>query len=160
MTESLANKANLTISDVVEAYGVTARALRFYETKGLLEPQRRGRMRVYDGADCARLDIIIRARRLGLSLDEIKTILDVGSGTTQADRLKATRAQLTEHRAAMEILQGDIDVLLEELNIRVARLDAELEKQGASIDEDDDLRARAAAFQRLGRSWLWSDAST
>lgn len=152
----------LTISAVVERYGVTARALRFYETKGLLAPHRRGRSRVYEAADLARLDFVIRARRLGFSLDEIKDMLDgvVDAATSGsiADA-RVARQRTGERVAALEILKDDIDVLLRELATRTKALDATLSKAGASLDAQDDLRARAAAFQRLGQSWVWKDAA-
>lgn len=175
----------LGISDVVDRYGVTARALRFYETKGLLTPQRRGRARVYAAGDLSRIDFIIRARRLGFSLDEIKDMFDaaevvgsedrgsedrgsedcgsedcgVAGGLDDIDAVRACRIRMGERVAALEILQGDIDVLLRELSARTKALDTALSDVGASLDEGHDLRARAAAFQRLGQSWVWSDAS-
>ncbi len=150
----------MTISDVVDAFNVTARALRFYEAKGLLDPQRRGRSRVYSANDCARLDIIMRARRLGFSLDDIKSILDVGEDvSSNVDELRSAHRALIKRRAGLQILREDIAVLLEDLTNRIEIIEGRFEELGAQIDEDEELRARAAAFQQLGRSWLWSDAS-
>lgn len=151
-----------SISEVVERYGVTARALRFYETKGLLSPVRKGRSRVYAPDDLSRLDFILRARRLGFSLDEIKDMLDQpysAKSSGDVGVVRATRLRMGERAAALQILKDDIEVLLRELTARNTALDQALAAAGASLDEDDDLRTRAAAFQRLGKSWVWSDAS-
>lgn len=65
------------IQDVADELGVTTRAIRFYEDKGLLDPQRVGTMRVYSRREVARLQLILRGKRLGFSLREIKEFLDL-----------------------------------------------------------------------------------
>lgn len=66
-----------TISQLAEAFEVTARALRFYETKGLLNPRRIGQARLYSRRDRARLSLVLRGKRVGFSLTEIKEMLDL-----------------------------------------------------------------------------------
>jgi DNA-binding transcriptional MerR regulator len=61
-------------TQLAEECGVTARTIRFYESRGLLQPQRAGATRVYTHSDQARLKIILRGKRLGFSLDEIRNI--------------------------------------------------------------------------------------
>src|SRR5690606_21352750 len=69
--------AEFTIRDLAEAFGVTARTLRFYEQKGMLRPRRRGAARIYSAADRAHLALILRGKRVGFSLDEIREMLDL-----------------------------------------------------------------------------------
>lgn len=64
------------IGDLAENYGVTLRALRFYEDKGLLSPHRDGNVRIYTNKDCSRLEIILRGKRVGLTLLEIKEMIE------------------------------------------------------------------------------------
>jgi DNA-binding transcriptional MerR regulator len=66
-----------TVTELAERLGVTARAIRFYETKGLLSPQRVGSTRVYDYRDRARLQLILRSKKLGFSLADIREYLDL-----------------------------------------------------------------------------------
>jgi len=66
-----------SISDLAEAFGVTTRTLRFYESKGLLSPTRQGISRVYSDRDKVRLELTLRGKRLGFSLEEIKEIIEL-----------------------------------------------------------------------------------
>ena len=67
----------LTITELAEQLGVTARAIRFYEDKGLISPARAGATRVYTRRELARMQLILRGKRLGFSLREIKQFLDL-----------------------------------------------------------------------------------
>ncbi len=64
-----------TITQLTQEFGITTRTLRFYETQGLITPQRRGRQRLYKPADRTRLKLILRGKRLGFSLTEISEII-------------------------------------------------------------------------------------
>lgn len=146
----------LTISQAVERYGVTARALRFYETKGLLAPERRPAGRLYGPEDQQRLDVIVRARRLGISLDAVKAIFDLHDHPPKGRAaLSAARDGLSAHVADLKARREDIDASIEDLSRRIAHLDDQI----AAAPEDDDtgLRQSAADFARLGKSWLWGD---
>lgn len=66
-----------SISDLAEAFSVTPRTLRFYESKGLLNPKRQGVSRVYSEKDKVRLELALRGKRLGFSLEEIKEIIEL-----------------------------------------------------------------------------------
>src|SRR5687768_18087214 len=66
-----------SIGEMCEAFGVTARALRFYEDEALISPERRGTARLYTDRDRARLAWILRGKRVGLSLADIKELLDL-----------------------------------------------------------------------------------
>ena len=114
----------LTISDLSEEFGVTARALRFYEDEGLIAPQRRGTARLYAQRDRARLAWILRGKRVGFSLGEIREMIDlydVGDGRrvqrdTAIDRCRARVATLAAQKR-------DIDAAIAELTDFVAVLE-------------------------------------
>jgi DNA-binding transcriptional MerR regulator len=99
------------IAELSAEFGVTARALRFYESKGLLSPQRAGGTRVYSRRDRARLSLILRAKALGSSLDDIKHYLDLygqhGEGRRKqleyvVKRTASAIAQLEEKKTQIE----------------------------------------------------------
>jgi DNA-binding transcriptional MerR regulator len=71
------NRQSFTISDLSNEFGVTARALRFYEDQGLISPDRLGLARIYSTRDRARLAWILRAKRVGFSLAEIREMIDL-----------------------------------------------------------------------------------
>jgi DNA-binding transcriptional MerR regulator len=116
----------LTITELSEALGVTQRAIRFYESRGLLAPQRAGANRVYGYRDRARLQIILRGKRLGFSLALIQEYLDLydadPSRKAQLPRLlKGARQRIGE----LEAQRQDLDLTLEELReIEQQTLDA------------------------------------
>ena len=98
----LTARPHLTIGELCEEFGVTARALRFYEDEALIAPERRGTQRLYSERDRARLAWILRGKRVGLSLADIKELLDlydVGDGrrtqrlaTIERCQAKSTRS--------------------------------------------------------------------
>ena len=98
----LQHKTHYSIGELCDEFGVTARALRFYEDEALIAPERRGTQRLYTDRDRARLAWILRGKRVGLSLAEIKELLDlydIGDGR-RMQRLKT-----------VEICQGRVDRL-------------------------------------------------
>lgn len=120
-----------TVPELAAAFAVTPRALRFYEAKGLLTPRRAGNRRVYDRRDRGRLQLILRGKRLGFSLAEIREYLelyDADAGQTRQikrlEKLVNTRiTDLERQRAALEIT---LDELVE---IR-AQVQEEMRKRG------------------------------
>lgn len=105
-----------SIGQLCEEFGVTARALRFYEDEQLIFPERRGTQRLYGDSDRARLAWILRGKRVGFSLADIKELLDlydVGDGR-ETQRLK-TIERCEEQIASLERQQTDITVMLTEL---------------------------------------------
>ncbi|WP_235536228.1 MULTISPECIES: MerR family transcriptional regulator [unclassified Sphingomonas] len=104
------------IQDVADELGVTTRAIRFYEDKGLLEPQRVGTMRVYSRREVARLQLILRGKRLGFSLREIKEFLDLYD--VDSLHLAQTRqllARVGERLDALELQRIALDQTIGEL---------------------------------------------
>lgn len=105
-----------SISDLAAEFGVTTRTLRFYEEKGLLQPERRGRVRYFSPADRVRLRLILRGRRLGLSLEESAEIIDLYRAPEGGRRqLRALLAKLAERREQLEKQAADLAAVLDEL---------------------------------------------
>lgn len=114
--------ATYTITELAEEFDVTPRAIRFYEEAGLLDPARKGRNRVYGQRDRTRLKLTLRGKRLGLSLQEIKQLVDMyDSEADTAPQLKAFLAVLAAHRAQLEQQLDDIRVTLGEIEQHEAR---------------------------------------
>jgi DNA-binding transcriptional MerR regulator len=111
-----------TIAELAEEFDVTPRAIRFYEDVGLLEPGRAGRNRVYTQRDRTRLKLTLRGKRLGLSLQEIKQLVDMyDSPADTAPQLNAFLGVLAEHRRQLEQQRGDIEITLAEIEQHEAR---------------------------------------
>ena len=106
-----------SISDLAQEFNLTTRAIRFYEDEGLLQPGRSGRRRVYGTRDRVRLKLILRGKRLGFSLSEVRDIIemyDLDSGET--GQLRYFLEQIQQRREALEQQRHDIDLTLEELD--------------------------------------------
>ncbi|MDB5677033.1 MerR family DNA-binding transcriptional regulator [Sphingomonas bacterium] len=122
--EPLADHESFSISDLSAEFGVTARALRFYEDEGLIAPERRGTQRVYSHRDRARLAWILRGKRVGFSLTDIRELIDlydVGDGRrTQRQRtIDRCRARIDTLNAQ----KHDIDAAIAELTEFTALLE-------------------------------------
>lgn len=124
------SEATMTIREMCDAYGVTPRTLRFYEAKELLFPVREGQRRLFTKSDRARLKLILRGKRFGFSLEEIRQLLDLYHiGDQQATQLAQTY-DIAKARLADMIKQRD------ELNEAITDLTAQLkwgEKMIASM---------------------------
>src|ERR1043165_747507 len=92
----------LTISQMAEKFGLTPRALRFYESKGLLAPAREGRGRIYTQTDLRHLSLILKGRKLGFTIAEIGQMIAVESGHAVPQSLKMTREKCLEQIAHLE----------------------------------------------------------
>ena len=119
-----------TVPELADDLGITPRTIRFYEQKGLLNPQRAGTTRVYTRQDRAKLLIILRGKRLGFSLREIADYLDLyGADPTQAEQIKMLLSQVRERMADLEEQRQALDVTLDELReIEQQSIDALKEK--------------------------------
>ena len=118
----VASSAVLTITELAQEFDITPRAIRFYEDKGLLTPQRAGRNRVYAQRDRTRLKLTLRGKRLGLSLQEIKQLVDMyDSPSDTVPQLQAFLQVLSVHRTLLEQQREDIEITLAEIAQHEAR---------------------------------------
>ena len=126
-----------SIGTMCDAFGVTARALRFYEDENLLSPERRGSARYYSDRDRARLTWILRGKRVGFSLAEIKEMLDLYDiGDHQETQRRVTLDRCVERIEALRRQKEDIDATIAELEGFVATLGDEAAEQGEGLDAD------------------------
>jgi DNA-binding transcriptional MerR regulator len=143
-----------TIRELVKECGVTARTLRFYEEKGLLNPRRRGQDRLYSRRDRARLKYVLMGKRVGFSLDEVREMLDlydVGDG--QTTQLAVALTKFRERIARLEQQKGEIERVIDELR----RASESVEAMLAGGDAGNKPRVRMKAARRdvqegMGRS--------
>jgi DNA-binding transcriptional MerR regulator len=105
----------LTIGEVSSLYGVTLRALRFYEDRGLLTPIRKGQARFYDAAQKARLQMILKGKHLGFTLTEIAGLLETGSGRRNVDEFALDEKMVLSQLRHLEERRADLDQAIEEL---------------------------------------------
>ncbi len=116
-----------TITELAAEFDVTLRTIRFYEDLGLISPERRGTSRVFRSRDRVRLKLILRGRRLGMSLDEIRTIIDMYDAEPgEVGQLHYLLEQLDARRVDLEARRRDIEESLEELDRVEAKVRADL----------------------------------
>lgn len=123
MTDTKNRDVTYSITQLCREFGVTPRTLRFYEQKGLLAPNRRGWTRLFTYRDRARLQLILRGKKVGFSLEEIKEMLDLYNlkdgqltqlrvaSTKMRERLEALRKQRVEIEEAITDLERTIGVV-------------------------------------------------
>jgi len=140
-----------TISQLAVEFGVTARALRFYEDKGLLRPSRSGSSRVYSASDRARVRLILRGKRVGFTLDEIRQMMDLE--TLDSGGLIHMNTSLQQFRAKIAALQqqrSDIDLSIADLQAGCAWLEARL----VDREPSEEIKRNAMAFEALALARL------
>lgn len=135
-----AGSKTYSITQLSEEFSVTPRAIRFYEDKGLLHPRRDGQTRIYSQRDWVRLLLILRGKRVGFSLAELREILDlydIGDGQTEQIRrtLQTARAKLV----TLERQKQDIDQTIGELKTACAHFEHQLLERG--VDPHQPLAA-------------------
>lgn len=110
------DKEMLTIREMCEAFDVTPRTLRFYEAKELLFPLREGQKRLFTRRDRGRLKLILRGKRFGFSLEEMRQLLDLyDRGDAQEEQLKRTYEVARDRLAQMERQRDELNEAIEEL---------------------------------------------
>jgi DNA-binding transcriptional MerR regulator len=122
-----------TISDLASEFDITTRTIRFYEEKDLLSPERQGTKRLYKQADRVKLRLIIRGKRLGLTLEESKLIIDMynpSGGNEQ--QLQALISQVRHKRAQLQEQLIDLETMIDDLDNAEQNCVAELDKRAAS----------------------------
>jgi DNA-binding transcriptional MerR regulator len=112
---SESGQTEFTITELAQEFGLTHRALRFYDTRGLLSPQRVGRRRVFTPADRDRLAVIVQGKKLGFTLAEISQMIEAQSGRANAHALKLTAEKCLEQIAFFERQMREAGEALAEL---------------------------------------------
>ena len=140
-----------TISELAREFDVTPRALRFYEDKDLLHPARNGMNRIYSHRDRGRLQMILRGKRIGLSLTEIREILDVYSLDGHEAQMKLMVDKFSKQIAKLERQRDDIDASIDLLKESILWI----EKALNNMTSPDELAEQSArAFDRVARKSL------
>jgi DNA-binding transcriptional MerR regulator len=130
-----------SISDLAREFALTTRAIRFYEDEGLLSPQRRGQARVYGDRERTRIKLILRGKRLGLALSEIRELFDLYA-TTRSERpqlvmflqiLADRRAMLHQQREDIDAVLAEIAVIERDCRKRLKSGDAPVPPSGRSV---------------------------
>lgn len=122
-----------TISQLAEEFGVTLRTIRHYEDVGLLSPARRGTVRVFDTRQRIRLQLVLRGKRLGFSLPEIATIVNMyDEQPGEAGQLQYLLDQIEVRRVELEQMRRDIDQTMTEL----AHVERRCREDLAALDTD------------------------
>ena len=120
-------RSEFSIGDMCDSFGVTARALRFYEDEQLIAPERRGTARIYSERDRARLTWILRGKRVGFSLNDIREMLDLYDlGDQQRTQLRVTLERCEARIEALRRQKDDIDTTIAELGEFVTQLNQTL----------------------------------
>ncbi|MGG7567414.1 MerR family transcriptional regulator [Rhodovulum sp. DZ06] len=133
MTEELS-----TISQMCAEYGVTPRTLRFYEYKGLLNPRREGQKRLFTYRDKARIQLILRGKRFGFSLDEIRELLDLYYlDDGQSTQLTRTYLKAQERLQAMIAQRDELTEAIDDLANELKRHEGSLRARGLLPDQQD-----------------------
>ena len=113
-----ATSGEFSISELAREFEVTTRAIRFYEDEKLLTPGRNGRQRVYSARDRVRLKLILRGKRLGFSLNEVREIIDMYDlDSGEAGQLRYFLEQINHRRKSLQQQRDDIDLTLKELDL-------------------------------------------
>ncbi len=118
-----------SIAELADEFGVTLRTIRFYEEQGLLTPARNGTRRIFADGDRVRLGLVLRGKRLGFPLDEIKTIIGMYDAEPgEVGQLRYLLDQVEHRRAELEQRRRDIDATLSDLAELERRCRADLDR--------------------------------
>ena len=121
--------AEFSISELAQEFDVTPRAIRFYEDQGLLAPRREGQRRVYTARDRTRLKLTLRGKRLGLTLSEIRELIDMYEpGRDERPQLERFLSVLASHKASLLQQRADIEAQLAELQTFEKRVRKQLKR--------------------------------
>ena len=132
------NRDLFAITDLAREFGISTRAIRFYESKGLLKPERVGGTRVFRRRDRARLILILRGKRLGFSLAEIKELLDLYQvDRTGVQQMRELLRRSRVHIAELERRRRDLDAHIHEFKEVETQVSAELKQRGVDPEGDD-----------------------
>ncbi|MFA7281055.1 MAG: MerR family DNA-binding transcriptional regulator [Sterolibacterium sp.] len=140
------SQATFTITELSREFDVTPRTIRYYEDQGLLFPRREGLQRVYAKRDRTRLKLALRGKRLGLSLAEIKDVIDMyDTARDEEGQLVKFLAALQQRRAALQQQREDIEALLAEINGFEQQCQDILASEAAATTRTKSKRVRQSA---------------
>ena len=123
-------RAEFSISELAQEFDVTPRAIRFYEDQGLLAPRRDGQRRIHTPRDRTRLELTLRGKRLGLTLAEIRELIDMYEpGRDDRAQLERFREVLEAHRKSLAQQRADIEAQLSEIQTFEKRIQQQLKKR-------------------------------
>ncbi|MHA1530135.1 MAG: MerR family transcriptional regulator [Alphaproteobacteria bacterium] len=123
-----------SIGELCAEFGVTPRTLRFYEYKELLAPVRDGQRRLFTQCDRARLKLILRGKRFGFSLNELKDLLDLyDTDATQVTQLSATLEAAWRHHAALTAKRDELTLALTDMETHMRNLQRMLDARSGAI---------------------------
>jgi DNA-binding transcriptional MerR regulator len=126
-----------SIAELAREFGITARTIRFYEDEGLVKPRRQGMTRLYSAHDRVRLSWILRGKRLGFSLAEIKELLDLYQvDRTGVQQLRELLRRSRVHIADLERKKRDLDAHINEFKEVETQVAAELTQRGVDPEND------------------------
>ncbi|MFT4519278.1 MAG: DNA-binding transcriptional MerR regulator [Halioglobus sp.] len=132
-----------TISQLAQEFGVTTRTIRFYEEKGLVQPLREGQKRLYSPADRVRIKLILRGKRIGMTLQESVEVIDLyDPGHNNAQQLHSLISTITDRRNKLLQQKADIDEMLAgldevQLTCENSLLEESTDTSKSSPNEDD-----------------------
>ncbi len=122
-------RAEFSISELAREFDVTPRAIRFYEDQGLITPRREGQRRVYTARDRTRLKLTLRGKRLGLTLSEIRELIDMyDPGRDERPQLERFLSVLESHKASLLQQRADLEAQLAELDAFEKRVRKQLRR--------------------------------
>jgi DNA-binding transcriptional MerR regulator len=122
-------RAEYSISELAREFDITPRAIRFYEDQGLISPRRDGQRRIYAPRDRTRLKLTLRGKRLGLSLSEIRELIDMYEpGRDERPQLERFLAVLESHRVSLLQQRADIEAQLSEIQTFEKRVRKQLKR--------------------------------
>jgi DNA-binding transcriptional MerR regulator len=122
-------RAEFSISELAREFDITPRAIRFYEDQGLITPRREGQRRIYTARDRTRLKLTLRGKRLGLTLSEIRELIDMYEpGRDERPQLERFLSVLESHKASLLQQRADIEAQLTELDAFEKRVRKQLRR--------------------------------
>lgn len=131
-----------SISDLAREFALTPRAIRFYEIEGLIAPRRRGQARIYGERERTRIKLILRGKRLGFALSEIRELFDIYAATgNERPQLVKFLQMLADRRALLHQQREDIDAVLVEIAILERDCRRRLKQRSTSTDGTDERAA-------------------
>ena len=130
MQQTEKERGEFSIGELASEFDVTPRAIRFYEDHGLLAPRRAGQRRIYSPSDRTRLKLTLRGKRLGLTLSEIRELIDMYEpGRDERPQLTRFLALLETHKASLLQQRADIEAQLSEILVFEKKLKKQLQRR-------------------------------